>query len=91
MIDLRQLARGRPCMVRSPVCNGNPETTILAHVRLSGISGIGHKAPDVLGAHCCSACHDYCDTHHDHETKAMFAEGVYRTQNILIKEGKILW
>lgn len=36
MADLRKAARGRECQVRIPgVCNGNPETTILAHIRLA--------------------------------------------------------
>lgn len=32
---LTKAARGRECQVRIPgVCNGNPETTVLAHYRL---------------------------------------------------------
>jgi hypothetical protein len=89
-VNLRKQARGRECQVRlSGICNGNPETTVLAHVRLIGISGFGIKALDILGAHCCSSCHAYADSHHDAETNAAFAEGVFRTQAILIKEGKI--
>lgn len=35
MADLRKAARGRECQVRIPgVCNGNPETSVLAHIRL---------------------------------------------------------
>ena len=49
-------------MVRLPgICNHNPETTVLAHVRLAGVSGMGIKADDLLGAWCCSACHDAID------------------------------
>jgi hypothetical protein len=76
-------------MVRLPGCNGGGATTVLAHVRLSGISGIGFKAPDLLGAWCCSTCHTYCDTHHDDATKVAFYEGVFRTQASLIKVGLI--
>ena len=53
MTDLRALARGKDCQVRTPLCNFNPETTVLAHLRLIGISAMGKKAPDILGAHCC--------------------------------------
>lgn len=88
MSALRQQARGRECQVRiAGICNGNPETTVLAHVRLIGISGFGIKSPDILGAWSCSSCHAYADSHHDAETNAAFAEGVYRTLNILWREG----
>ena len=36
MADLRKAARGRECQVRIPgVCNGNSETSVLAHIRLA--------------------------------------------------------
>ena len=90
MKSLRKLARGRICQVRLPcICNGDPATTVLAHVRITGISGMGLKAPDLLGAWACSACHEWCDTHHDDSTKAAFYEGVLRTQAALIKEGEL--
>lgn len=71
------------------VCNRDPATTVLAHVRLSGLSGIGMKAKDMFGAWCCSKCHTYCDTHHDDSTKTAFYEGVLRTQAALLKEGHL--
>ena len=43
------------------ICNHNSETVVLAHVRLAGVSGIGLKADDLLGAWACSACHDAID------------------------------
>jgi hypothetical protein len=61
-MKLRKEAKGRGCMVRIPeVCNHNSETTVLAHYRLAGVSGIDMKSPDVLGAWACSACHDAID------------------------------
>jgi len=95
-VNLRDLARDQPCQVRLPgVCNGNPRTTVLAHVRLVGITGIGLKAPDILGAHCCSDCHDAVDrrTRPKHLTKealdlALY-EGVARTINKLIQQGNL--
>ena len=45
--DYRKLAKGKPCLVRLPGCNGNRETTILAHYRLSGYCGVGMKPDDV--------------------------------------------
>jgi hypothetical protein len=91
-MNLRDYARDKPCLVRIPhVCSGGNSTTVLAHVRLTGISGMGMKSPDLLGAWCCGACHVHCDTNHDNATKADFYEGVLRTQAQLIKEGKLKW
>lgn len=73
---LTKLARGMVCQVRLPnICNHNPETTILAHYRLAGISGFGIKPPSLIGAWCCSSCHSYVDTHKDAETQLAFAHG----------------
>ncbi len=88
-MNLRKLARDRPCMVRLECCNGNPETVVLAHFRLSGISGIGIKPPDLIGAWACSACHSFVDTRKDAATQLSFAHGVLRTQYQLLKEGVI--
>ncbi|MFO5541033.1 nuclease domain-containing protein, partial [Klebsiella pneumoniae] len=44
MANLRKEARGRECTVRIPGhCNGNPETSVLAHYRLAGTCGTGCK------------------------------------------------
>ena len=58
---LRKYAKGQPCQVMLPnVCisGGENETTILAHLPSFGM---GTKSPDLLAAHCCSACHDVVD------------------------------
>ncbi len=61
--DLRQLARGKECMVRMPyVCNFDPATTVLAHIRRGHVAGVGQKPPDLCGVWACSACHDAIDT-----------------------------
>ena len=50
-----KLARGEACQVRIPgVCNGNWETTVLAHYRLSGLCGIGMKPPSLIVGACSS-------------------------------------
>jgi hypothetical protein len=85
---LRKLARGRDCQIRLPgICNFNPETTVLAHYRMAGVSGMGLKAPDICAAWACSACHAYVDSHRDDATARSFLEGVMRTQYALVKEG----
>lgn len=94
---LTKAACGRDCQVRVPgVCNGNPETTVLAHYRLAGTSGMGCKPNDFQGAWACSACHDYVDGRRGSRraddrlvARQLHAEGVMRTQDILIREGKV--
>jgi len=59
---LRDLARGQECQVRIPgVCNGDCETTVLAHIRRGGVGGMGRKPSDLCGVWACSSCHDVID------------------------------
>lgn len=88
-MNLRKLARNRPCQVRLPGCNGDPATTVLAHYRLAGISGMGIKPPDLIAAWACSECHRRVDTDKSADVQLAFAHGVFRTQDVLIREGKI--
>ncbi|VEB26182.1 82 prophage-derived uncharacterized protein ybcO [Actinobacillus lignieresii] len=95
MANLRKEAKGRECQVRLPgVCNWNPETTVLAHIRNAGITGGGQKANDIHGAYCCSACHDVLDRRVKSDLSREELEnahlwGVIRTQLILMREGKL--
>jgi hypothetical protein len=93
---LRKEARGRGCTVRIPgVCNFNSETTVLAHIRVTGVSGMGLKSPDLLGAWACSACHDEIDgrTHKSglsrDELRLAHYDGMARTIMQLHKEGLV--
>ena len=94
MANLCKAARGRECQVRIPgVCNGNPETSVLAHYRLAGTCGTGCKPDDTQGAIACSACHDLIDgrkkttDYTRDELRLMHAEGVLRTLAIWKQEG----
>lgn len=61
-MSLRDLANGQNCMARIPtVCNFNPETTVLAHLRIGGVAGMGQKPPDTCAIWACSCCHDVID------------------------------
>jgi hypothetical protein len=76
------------------ICNHNSETVVLAHIRLSGVSGMGIKADDLLGAWACSACHDAIDrrfrTDLDRDyVRLAHLEGMVRTIAQLRKEGLI--
>ncbi|WP_175649462.1 DUF1364 domain-containing protein [Pseudomonas sp. Marseille-P9899] len=91
---LTKAARGRECQVRIPgVCNGNPDTTVLAHYRLSGTCGVGSKPNDLQGAWACSTCHDAIDGRSRavtrDEARQLHAEGVMRTQAELVREGLV--
>jgi hypothetical protein len=80
-------------MVRLPgICNHNSATTVLAHIRLSGVSGMGIKADDLLGAWACSACHDAVDRRFRTDLDRVYVrlahlEGMVRTIAQLRKEG----
>lgn len=103
MTKLRKEARDRPCMVRVPdICTYGGEDTVLAHYRMAGLSGMGQKPDDRFGAWACHACHDAIDgrgvsvykgidarglTRDD--LRLLHAEGVFRTQQQLISEGKL--
>ena len=73
------------------ICNHNPETTVLAHIRLPGVSGMGLKADDLLGAWACSSCHDACDRRSNTDldrdyVRLAHLEGMARTIAQLRKE-----
>ncbi len=95
--NLRKEAKGRECQVRiAKKCSGR-ETTILAHINKKSLvgAGIGMKPPDIFGSHCCAACHDILDgrntatLHPWWELEIAMYEGMIRTQNILLAEGKL--
>ncbi len=92
-INLRKAARGLECQIRIPgICNGNPETSVLAHYRLAGYCGTGLKPDDLLAAVGCSCCHDAVDgrrkTEYSYDALRQFhAEGVLRTLMIWKREG----
>jgi hypothetical protein len=90
---LRKAAKDRGCTIRIPgVCNFNSETVVLAHIR---VWGMGLKSPDLLGAWCCSSCHDEVDgrTHKSglsrDELRLAHYDGMARTIMQLHKEGLV--
>lgn len=84
---LRAEAAERECQIWLGGCTTYP--AVLCHFRLQGISGMGIKPPDLLGAWGCSACHTQVDTDKSPEVQLQFAKGVFRTQMQLLREGKI--
>ena len=95
-MSLRKEAKGRGCMVRLPgICNFNSENVVLAHIRLQGVSGMGMKSPDLIGAWACSACHDELDGRtrksglSRDELRLAHYDGMVRTICQLDKEGLV--
>ena len=97
MTDLRLAARDRECTIRlDGICNHDPNTSVLCHYRMAGLSGVGLKPVDAVAAIGCSACHDAVDrrTHLELDydfVRHMHLEGVARTIAIFADEGLITW
>ena len=95
MGKIRKSGRGQQCQIRlAGICNHNPETVVLAHYRMAGTCGMGMKPSDIQAAYACSRCHDASDGRlktdlSPDEIQTAFAEGVMRTQQILIKQGLV--
>lgn len=94
MSKIRESAYMETCSIRLPgICNGTPETTVLAHI--NGVRfghGIAKKTNDIHAAYACSACHDAVDGRtktsmsKDDLEKAHY-QGVFETQLKLMKKG----
>lgn len=87
--NLRAEARGRDCQIRLDGCRHDPQYTVLAHFRLQGISGMGMKSPDFIGAWACDKCHARVDSDKSPEVQLDFAKAVFRTQAQLLREGTL--
>jgi hypothetical protein len=69
-------AKGQPCAFRGPTCNGDPATTVFAHLNGAAYGkGMGQKAHDIAGADMCGACHAYVDT--GHGTRPLMGEAEF--------------
>ena len=95
MTDLRAAAKGRDCQCRFPgICNHNPETVVLAHIRRGGVAGTGYKPrSDLVGVLACSACHDELDGRTRHIERSVLdgylIDAWARTIDLWAREGLI--
>ena len=96
MSKITKAAEGRPCTMRLPGhCNGNPQTSVWAHINsIRWGAGRGKKSPDLCGLICCSDCHSILDrrvkTTLDRDFVKMAAyEGHLESLMILWEEGII--
>jgi len=103
-MNLRDAARGQPCMVRLPgICNGDEATTVLAHIGIAGTRGMGFKGPDWCATFACSSCHDVLDSRTPSTLprdyiKTCAMEGMIRTLTLIsttgtlsVRAGKPYW
>lgn len=92
-------ARGESCALRIPgVCNNDPSTVVWSHSPFASDGrGMGTKAHDILGAYCCSACHDVIDGRvkipgiDQGEIRRFFDTGLKRSLIRLWKRGISPW
>lgn len=91
-----KLARGEPCTIRLPGCDGGGETTVLAHYRSLALgSGVAIRPHSLFGAYACFHCHNVVDARvflHAHSrdlVRLAHAEGVLKTISRLIDSGKL--
>lgn len=92
---IRKSAKGKPCLIRLPGCDGGGETTVLCHYRLAGYCGTGMKPPDSMSSFGCASCHAIVDGraprpegYTRNDVLLAFAEGVIRMQELLRTEIK---
>lgn len=89
---LRNSAKGQPCCFNIPkVCNYNPETTVLCHIR-DETKGFGNKAQDFSAAFGCSECHRAIDEKHLSKEDELFysLRALQRTWKLWIDMGLIV-
>lgn len=84
-------ARGEHCTLQiATVCNGNPETTVAAHMQFEG-GVMGGKESDTNVAFSCSSCHLCLDQYQlpPDERWYYMGRGLVRTWRRLIEKGVI--
>lgn len=61
---LLDMAKGQPCLIRSPICVGGTETTVACHGSgLANGKGGAYKVGDHLTAWGCYRCNEYTDAY----------------------------
>ena len=93
--SLRRLAKGKECQLRlheddgTPICNFDPATVVLAHIRCGGVGGVSKKPPVLFGVWACSSCHDVIDSRRKANVSKLDSDilaGVCRTLSLVSKE-----
>lgn len=62
--NLLAMARGKPCLIRSRICNFNTETTVACHGGgVANGKGMAYKVSDAMTVWGCSACNHFTDAY----------------------------
>lgn len=76
---LLAMARGKPCLLLSPICQGDTDTTVACHgAGVANGKGMGYKVSDFLSCWGCHACNHYTDAYGGatkEQKQAVFAAG----------------
>lgn len=89
----RDGAKDEQCKMNvAGVCNYDPDTVVLAHVKCLGGSW-GAKTHDFSGVDACSACHEWLDSYKGEEEDRLFytRRGIIRTLENRFERGLIKW
>lgn len=61
---LLAMAKDKPCLIRSPICNYDPATTVACHgAGVANGKGLQYKVSDAMTVWGCSACNHYTDAY----------------------------
>ncbi|WP_431509782.1 nuclease domain-containing protein [Variovorax sp. DAIF25] len=61
---LLAMAKGKPCLIRSPLCNYDTETTVACHGGgVANGKGMSYKVSDAMTCWGCSGCNHYTDAY----------------------------
>lgn len=94
---IRDSAKGEPCQIRLPGCDGGGDTTVWCHLpeAVAG-RGFGLKGLDLLGAYGCRSCHDISDRRAprparmtEHDVALVFYRALARSVVILRQKGLV--
>jgi len=83
--NLLKLARGKPCLLLSPICQGGTGTTVACHgAGVANGKGMGYKVSDFLTVWGCHSCNHYTDAYNGatKEQKQAVFEAGHRRQVI---------
>lgn len=92
---IQAAARGEMCTIRIPgICNHDPATTVLCHVRRKWNCGVALKPADTHAFFGCSACHAVHDGQRisnfsRQDLTNMALDAVLRTHDRLAEKGLI--
>lgn len=86
---LRDNAKGQNCTLRLSQCRGDPEYTVLCHIRRNGWGGAGGKPNDLLAFFACDKCHEMQERHHLECTDGELLRALGETLLVQLGDGKV--